>query len=103
MKLNNTRKPFKLQQNIIMLFAAIVLLGLFSLVNPNIIKDKYMILSMVQQAAELICFQELISEVPLKYTVALWKMNVQRYLQMLSIQVDSTLYIKNRDCKTATV
>ncbi len=48
MALDNSRKRFKLQQNIIMLLAAIVLLGAFSLVNPNIIKDKYMILSMVQ-------------------------------------------------------
>ena len=45
----NTKKPFKLQQNIIMLIVTVVLLGLFSLVNPNLIKDKYMILSMVQQ------------------------------------------------------
>jgi ribose transport system permease protein len=51
MSLNKTRKPFKLQQNIIMLFAMFVLLGLFSLVNPNIIRDKYMILSMVQNFA----------------------------------------------------
>ena len=50
MKLNY-KKPFKLQQNIIMLFATVVLLGLFSLVNPNLIRDKYMILSMVQQFA----------------------------------------------------
>ena len=39
------KKPFKIQQNIIMLFATVVLLGVFSLVNPNIIRDKYMILS----------------------------------------------------------
>ena len=32
-----------------MLIVTVVLLGLFSLVNPNLIKDKYMILSMVQQ------------------------------------------------------
>ncbi len=52
MKLNtNGRKPFKLQQNIIMLLAMIVLFGVFSLVNPNLIKDKYMILSMVQSFA----------------------------------------------------
>ena len=51
MKNNTTRKPFKLQQNIIMLLATVVLLGLFSLVNPNLIKDKYMILSMVQNFA----------------------------------------------------
>ena len=51
MRLNNNKKPFKLQQNIIMLFATVVLLGLFSLVNPNLIKDKYMILSMVQNFA----------------------------------------------------
>lgn len=47
----NTKKPFKIQQNIIMLFATVVLLGLFSLVNPNLIKDKYMILSMIQNFA----------------------------------------------------
>ncbi len=46
-----TNKPFKLQQNIIMLIAMIVLFGLFSLINPNLIRDKYMILSMVQQFA----------------------------------------------------
>ena len=34
-----------------MLIATAVLLGLFSLVNPNLIKDKYMILSMIQQFA----------------------------------------------------
>ena len=45
------KKPFKIQQNIIMLFATIVLLGVFSLVNPNLIKDKYMILSMIQNFA----------------------------------------------------
>ena len=45
------KKPFKLQQNIIMLFATVVLLGAFSLVNPNLIKDKYMILSMIQNFA----------------------------------------------------
>ena len=45
------KKPFKLQQNIIMLFATVVLLGVFSLVNPNLIKDKYMILSMIQNFA----------------------------------------------------
>ena len=48
MKLNNSRKPFKLQQNIIMLFAMVVLAGVFSLVNPNFLKDKYNILSMIQ-------------------------------------------------------
>ena len=46
-----TNKPFKLQQNIIMLIAMIALFGLFSLINPNLIRDKYMILSMVQQFA----------------------------------------------------
>ena len=49
MKLN-MKKPFKLQQNIIMLFATAALLGLFSLVNPNL-TDKYMILTMVQSFA----------------------------------------------------
>ena len=47
----NNKKPFKIQQNIIMLFATVVLLGVFSLVNPNLIKDKYMILSMIQNFA----------------------------------------------------
>ena len=51
MKLNNQKKPFKIQQNIIMLFATVILLGLFSLVNPNLIMDKYMILSMIQNFA----------------------------------------------------
>ena len=51
MRLDNQKKPFKLQQNIIMLFATVVLLGAFSLVNPNLIKDKYMILSMIQNFA----------------------------------------------------
>ena len=45
------KKPFKIQQNIIMLIATVVLLGLFSLVNPNLIRDKYMILSMIQNFA----------------------------------------------------
>ena len=45
------KKPFKIQQNIIMLLATVVLLGLFSLVNPNLIRDKYMILSMIQNFA----------------------------------------------------
>ena len=44
------KKPFKLQQNIIMLFATVVLYGLFTLVNPNL-TDKYMILSMIQNFA----------------------------------------------------
>ena len=51
MEKNAIRKPFKLQQNIIMLIATVVLLGLFSLVNSNLITDKYMILSMVQNFA----------------------------------------------------
>ena len=45
------KKPFKLQQNIIMLIATVVLLGAFSLINPNLIRDKYMILSMIQSFA----------------------------------------------------
>ena len=45
------KKKFKLQQNIIMLIAMVVLYGLFSLINPNLLKDKYLILSMVQQFA----------------------------------------------------
>ena len=44
------KKPFKLQQNIIMLFATVVLYGLFTLVNPNL-TDKYMILSIIQNIA----------------------------------------------------
>lgn len=51
MRLNSQKKPFKLQQNIIMLIATVVLLGIFSLVNPNLIADKYMILSMIQSFA----------------------------------------------------
>jgi ribose transport system permease protein len=38
MRLNTTKKPFKLQQNIIMLLVTAVLLGLFSLINPNLLK-----------------------------------------------------------------
>ena len=45
------KKPFKIQQNIIMLIVTVVLLGAFSLVNPNLIRDKYMILSMIQNFA----------------------------------------------------
>lgn len=30
------KKPFKIQQNIIMLIATVVLYGLFTLVNPNL-------------------------------------------------------------------
>lgn len=47
---NSARKPFKLQQNIIMLFAVIVLAGIFTLMNNNFL-DKYNILSMVQNMA----------------------------------------------------
>lgn len=51
MKLNsNTRKPFKLQQNIIMLIAVFVLAGIFGILNPNFL-DKYNLLSMVQSMA----------------------------------------------------
>ncbi len=46
-----TRKPFKLQQNIIMLFAMIILIGVFALVNPNFVMDKYSVLRMVQSLA----------------------------------------------------
>lgn len=45
------KKKFKLQQNIIMLIVMVVLYGLFSLINPNLLKDKYLFLSMVQQFA----------------------------------------------------
>lgn len=50
MKLNNEKKPFKLQQNMIMLIAVVVLSGLFSLLNPNFL-DKYNLLSIVQNMA----------------------------------------------------
>ena len=50
MKIKQLLKTFKLQQNIIMLFAMFVLFALFGLVNPNIY-DKYMVLSMVQNFA----------------------------------------------------
>ena len=50
MRLNNTRKPFKLQQNIIMLFAMIVLALIFTLFNKNFL-DKYSILGIVQSMA----------------------------------------------------
>ena len=45
-----TRKPIKLQQNIIILIAMVVLAGVFSLINPNFL-DKYNFLSMVQSLA----------------------------------------------------
>ena len=45
------KKKFKLQQNIIMLIAMVVLYGLFSIINPNLLKDKYLFLSMIQQFA----------------------------------------------------
>ena len=48
MKLNN--KPFKLQQNIIILFAVIILAGVFSIFNSNFL-DKYNFLSMAQSLA----------------------------------------------------
>ena len=48
MKLNN--KPFKLQQNIIILFAVVILAGVFSIFNSNFL-DKYNILSMAQSLA----------------------------------------------------
>ena len=51
MKANTARKPIKLQQSIIMLIAMIVLIGVFSLFNPNFILDKYNILRMVQSLA----------------------------------------------------
>ncbi len=50
MRLTNQKKPFKLQQNIIMLLVTVVLLGVFSLINPDLL-DKYMLVSMVQKAA----------------------------------------------------
>lgn len=45
-----TKKPFKLQQNIIILFAMLVLVGVFSIFNPNFV-DKFNILSMAQSLA----------------------------------------------------
>ena len=45
------KKPFKLQQNIIMLIATIVLIGVFAIFNPNFIMDKYSVLRMVQSLA----------------------------------------------------
>ncbi len=45
-----TKKPIKLQQNIIILFAMIVLVGVFSAFNPNFI-DKYNVISMAQSLA----------------------------------------------------
>ena len=50
MKLNNQKKPFKLQQNLIMLIAMVVLAGLFALLNPNFL-DPYNLLSIVQNMA----------------------------------------------------
>lgn len=49
MKLNSQKKPFKIQQNIIMLMITILLLGVFTAINPNLM-DKYMLVSMVQRA-----------------------------------------------------
>lgn len=47
---NKTKKSFKLQQNIIILFAMLVLVGIFSIFNPNFV-DKFNILSMAQSLA----------------------------------------------------
>lgn len=44
------KKTIKLQQNIIILFAMVVLVGVFSAFNPNFI-DKYNVLSMAQSLA----------------------------------------------------
>lgn len=44
-----TKKPFKIQQNIIMLLVTVVLMGVFTLINPDLL-DKYMLVSMVQRA-----------------------------------------------------
>ena len=52
MKTNKSpRKPIKLQQNVIMLFAMFVLIGVFSIFNPNFITDKYSVLRMIQSLA----------------------------------------------------
>ena len=48
--MKNTKKPFKLQQNIIILFAVFVLAGIFSIFNSNFL-DKYNLLSMTQSLA----------------------------------------------------
>ncbi len=45
-----TSKPFKLQQNIIILFAMLVLVGVFTAFNSNFV-DKYNIVSMAQSLA----------------------------------------------------
>ena len=45
------KKKFKLQQNIIMLIAMVVLYGIFSAINPNLLTDKYMFQSMIQKFA----------------------------------------------------
>ena len=47
---NSAHKPFKLQQNIIMLFAMVVLAIIFTMFNKNFL-DKYNILSIVQSMA----------------------------------------------------
>ncbi len=47
---NKQRKPIKIGQNIIMLFALVVLVIVFTLLNPNFI-DKYNIVSMAQSLA----------------------------------------------------
>lgn len=47
---NNARKPFKLQQNIIILIAMFVLVAVFSALNPSFV-DKYNIISMAQSLA----------------------------------------------------
>ncbi|MBQ4561798.1 MAG: ABC transporter permease [Clostridia bacterium] len=44
------RRPIKLGQNIIILFALVVLVGVFTLLNPNFV-DKYNIVSMAQSLA----------------------------------------------------
>ena len=49
MRLNSQKKPFKIQQNIIMLMITILLLGVFTAINPNLM-DKYMLVSMAQRA-----------------------------------------------------
>lgn len=45
------RKPFKIQQNIIILFAMFVLIGIFGVINPNFVTDKYILARMVQSLA----------------------------------------------------
>ena len=48
--MNKSKKSFKLQQNVIILIAMLVLVGIFYCLNPNFV-DKYNLLSMAQSLA----------------------------------------------------